>query len=266
MTIDELHELRRQRRPPLAAGGLPAFVAAAGYALAVPDPAWDLPAFAAAPPAAEDGQWIAELEAAIASRRVCEVQAFGPAVVYMPPELFADAFVWAGGSLPAHRRDRPAAAARPALPPLLPHLSPLAAHVAGLLWASPPLTASQLRVAVGPERTSILAILAAGQELGRQLQILRVGGSPADPLWAPVSAVFPEVRADLAHAPRGRALAALVSKYLWLMAAADEPELFAFFGPLVSRSRLQSLLHGLATAGALTTTEISGRPAFQLHP
>lgn len=270
MTPEELHELRRQRRPALAPDGLPAFVAAAGYALAAPDPAWDLPAFAAARPDAAPGQpeaephWIAELEAAIASRTVCEVQAFGPAVVYMPPELLADAFVWAGGSLPADRRDRAATGARPAQPPALPHLSPLATHVAGLLWASPPLTASQLRDAVGPQRTSILAILAAARELARQLQIVRVGGSPADPLWSPVSAAFPQVREALAHAPRDRALAALVSKYLWLMAAADEPELFTFFGHLVSRSRLQSLMHGLATAGAVTTTEIAGRPAFQL--
>lgn len=264
MTAEELHELRRQRHPIAGPGGLPALVAAAGYVLAVPDPAWDLPAFATAVPDGTGAAWSQELEASIAGRQICELQAFGPPLVYLPPELLTDAFVWCASRLTANRRDRPRTASSPARPPLIPHLSPLAAQIADLLWASPPLSASQLRDAVGPQRTSFLAILAAGRELARELQILRVGGSLGDPLWSPVSAAFPAARRALAQSSRDRALAALVTKYLWLMVAAGEEELAAFFGPLVSHSRLQPLLHGLATAGVLASVEIAGRPAVAL--
>ena len=264
MTSEELHQARQQRCPPLGAGGIAAFIAAVGYATLAPQPPWDLPALAALAPPESEPALVAELEAAIAAHSVCEIEGLGPALVYMPPDLFADAYLCRAGRLPADRRDLPAAAGRPARPPSLPHASPLAAEIAARLWAAPPLTASQLRDAIGPQRTSILAVLAAGRELVRELQILRIGGSRADPLWAPASFIFPELRLALEHTSRDTAAAALVSKYLWLMVAATEEDVAAFFGPLFSLSRFRGLLGALVAAGALLPASVDGRPGFQV--
>lgn len=264
MTRDELHQLRQQRWPIWGQGGSAAFIAAAGYATLVPDAPWEVPALESLAPPEAQASLLAEIEAGISARTVCEVHALGPALVYMPPELFADAYLCLAGRLPSGRRGHLAGAGRAAQPPQLTGISPLAAAVAERLWAGPPLSASGLRTAIGPERTSTLAILAAGRELARELQILRVGGSHGDPLWAPVASALPETQRALEQTSRDRAAAALISKYLWLMAAATEDDVAGFFGPLLSGSRLRGLLHALSTASVIHATEIDGRSAFAL--
>ncbi|MGH9535574.1 MAG: hypothetical protein ACRD2E_12030 [Terriglobales bacterium] len=266
MTHEELQQARQRRCPSLGPGGVGEFVAAVGFATFAHAPEWGLPALEAMVAPELLPVIAAELEALIAARQICEVRALGPALVYLPPELLADAYLCRAGRLPASRRDQPATAGRPALPPSLPAASPLARQVAALLWASPPLTAGQLRDAVGPQRTSILAILAAGGELARALQIVRVGGSVADPLWTPVSVAFPAARAALDHSPRDHAAAALLSKLLWLLVTATEDDLAAFFGPLFSRSRLRGLLAALEAAGVVLGASLDGRPGFQIAP
>ena len=96
--------------------------------------------------------------------------------------------------------------------------------------------------------------------------MLRIGGSRADPLWAPVSFVLPALRPALEHTSRDTAAAALVSKYLWLMVAATEDDVAAFFGPLFSLSRLRGLLGALVAAGALLPASLDGRPGYQVAP
>ncbi len=264
MTKDELHQIRKQRWPVLGQGGLPAFLAAAGYATLVPDAPWEVPALENLAPPEAAALLPAEIEAGIRARAICEVHVFGPPLVYMPAELFVDAYLCRAGRLPSARRGREAGAGRAAQPPQLTGISPLAAAIAELLWAGQPLSASGLRTAIGPQRTSTLAILAAGRELARELQILRIGGSPADPLWAPVVSALPETHGALEQTSRDRAAAALISKYLWLMAAATEDDIAGFFGPLFSSGRLRGLLHALSTAGVIHATEIDGRSAFAL--
>ena len=104
-------------------------------------------------------------------------------------------------------------------------------------------------------------------ELWSKLRITRVDykaseGAFWDVLhrWAPDA-----VREGISYSV-GEALTALLSKYLDCVVAADQQEVEAFFGNLVSRSRVQEALKALLSARELSFVHTGARSLIQVAP
>jgi 23S rRNA pseudouridine2605 synthase len=104
-------------------------------------------------------------------------------------------------------------------------------------------------------------------ELWSRLRITRVDykaseGAFWDVLhrWAPDA-----VREGISYSV-GEALTALLSKYLDCVVAADQQEVEAFFGNLVSRSRVQEALKALLAARELSFVHTGARSLIQVAP
>jgi hypothetical protein len=62
------------------------------------------------------------------------------------------------------------------------------------------------------------------------------------------------------------ALSALVSKYLDCVVAADQPEIEAFFGNMVPRSRVRESINALLAARELSFVHVGNRSLIQITP
>ncbi|MGH9486795.1 MAG: hypothetical protein ACRD04_04310 [Terriglobales bacterium] len=144
-------------------------------------------------------------------------------------------------------------------------LSMLAAEVFEQLLAAPaPLTNTQLRQRLGPDRTSAFTVDRALRELARTLKILRCGHAQSEPLWRPLVLALPAVPPWVDKVSQLQAAAALVTQYLDTQVCETEESLAQFFAPLFSSTRIHDAIAGLESNRQVAVDNIDGRPAWRM--
>jgi len=104
-------------------------------------------------------------------------------------------------------------------------------------------------------------------ELWSRLRITRVDFNPRDGAsWDVLYRWAPEAVREGISFSVSTALTALISKYLDCVIAADLPELEAFFGNFVSRSRVKEAVNALLAARELSFIPVGSRSLIQVTP
>ena len=103
--------------------------------------------------------------------------------------------------------------------------------------------------------------------LWSKLRITRVDYEAGEgAFWDVLYRWAPEAVREGAGLSVAEALSALVSKYLDCVIAADQPEVEAFFGNFVPRSRVKEAINALLAARELTFLRVGNRSLIQITP
>jgi hypothetical protein len=104
-------------------------------------------------------------------------------------------------------------------------------------------------------------------ELWSRLRITRVDYNPAEgAFWDVLYRWSPDAVREGIGLSVAEALTALLSKYLDCVIAADQPELEAFFGNFVPRSRVKEAVNALLAARELSFIRVGNRTLIQITP
>jgi hypothetical protein len=114
---------------------------------------------------------------------------------------------------------------------------------------------------------SLAALDHALGELWSKLRITRVNYSPSEgSSWDVLYRWSPDAVREGMNLSVGEALTALISKYLDCVVAADQPEVEAFFGNFVPRSRVKEAVNALLAARELDFIRVGSRSLIQIMP
>jgi len=143
-------------------------------------------------------------------------------------------------------------------------VSLLAAKVYETLAQGNAMTAAELASELGREVTET-AIVRALVELWAQLRVIPLlqpdaaGAKSSGAMWELTSRRFTKQMKAGANAGQPTALSALISLYLAQALAATEEEVETFLSPLVARSKVRDVLHGLRAARQLESVVLEGK-------
>jgi hypothetical protein len=114
---------------------------------------------------------------------------------------------------------------------------------------------------------SIAALDKSLNELWSRLRITRVDYNPTDGAsWDVLYRWSPDAVREGIGLSVAEALSAVVSKYLDCVVAAEQPEVEAFLGNFVPRSRVREAINALLSARELTFINVGNRTLLQLTP
>ena len=144
--------------------------------------------------------------------------------------------------------------------------SPLAVHTFQAIQNQGPVSKPRLREILGGD-LSIAALDRALNELWSKLRITRVDYNPEEGAsWDILFRWSPEPVREGMNLSIPEALTALVSKYLDIMVAVEQPEIEEFFSNLIARSRTREAINALLAARELQYVTIGGRAMIQITP
>src|SRR5215475_7241562 len=114
---------------------------------------------------------------------------------------------------------------------------------------------------------SVAALDKALAELWSKLRITRVDYSASEgSVWDLLYRWAPDAIKEGVGLSVPEALSALVSKYLDCVIAVDQPELEAFFGKFISRSKVKEAVNALLAARELSFVHVGGKSMLQITP
>jgi hypothetical protein len=114
---------------------------------------------------------------------------------------------------------------------------------------------------------SAAALDRALSELWSRLRITRVDYKATEgAFWDVLYRWAPDAVREGVNLSVGEALTALLTKYLDSVVAADQPEVEAFFGNIVPRSRVKEAIKALLAARELSFVHIGARSLIQVSP
>lgn len=144
--------------------------------------------------------------------------------------------------------------------------SNLACDVYEAIRRDGPISAQKMTETLGGS-VSRAALDRALTELWARLRITRVDYKPSEGAsWDVLYRWAPDAVRDGISLSVGEALTALLTKYLDCVVAVDEPEVEAFFGRIVPRSRVKEALKALLSARELSFIHIGTRSLVQIAP
>ena len=142
--------------------------------------------------------------------------------------------------------------------------SELACDTYQIIQRKGPISKSKLLEDVG-KGISVPALDKSLAELWSKLRITRVDYHERDGAsWDVLQRWAPEAVAEGINCSVDTALSALISKYLDCVIAADVPELEAFFGPFVPRSKVREAVNALLAAREFSFTSVGHKSLIQV--
>ena len=144
--------------------------------------------------------------------------------------------------------------------------SQLACDAFELIRRAGPISMQKMREDLGGS-ISLVALGHALGELWSRLRITRVDYKPEEgAYWDVLYRWSPDAVREGIGLSVAEALSALISKYLDCVIAADQPEVEAFFGNFVPRSRVKEAINALLAARELDFIRVGKRSLIQITP
>ncbi len=144
--------------------------------------------------------------------------------------------------------------------------SQLACDAFELIRRAGPISMQKMREDLGGS-ISLVALGHALGELWSRLRITRVDYKPDEgAYWDVLYRWSPDAVREGIGLSVAEALSALLSKYLDCVIAADQPEVEAFFGNFVPRSRVKEAINALLAARELDFIRVGKRTLIQITP
>lgn len=144
--------------------------------------------------------------------------------------------------------------------------SQLACDAFELIRRKGPISKQQMREDLGGS-ISFVALDHALAELWSKLRITRVDYNPGDGAsWDVLYRWSPEPVREGINLSVAEALSALLSKFLDCVVAVEQPELEAFFGNFVARSRVREAINALLSAREFSFVRVGSRSLLQITP
>ena len=144
--------------------------------------------------------------------------------------------------------------------------SELACDTYNIIQRKGPISKSKLLQEIG-KGISVPALDKSLNELWSKLRITRVDYDQREGAsWDVLQRWAPEAVSEGINCSVNTALSALLSKYLDCVIAADLPELEAFFGNFVARSKVREAVNALLAARELSFTSIGHKSMIQVTP
>jgi hypothetical protein len=144
--------------------------------------------------------------------------------------------------------------------------SQLACDTFELIRRAGPISMQKMREDLGGS-ISLVALGHALGELWSRLRITRVDYKPEEgAYWDVLYRWSPDAVREGIGLSVAEALSALISKYLDCVIAADQPEVEAFFGNFVPRSRVKEAINALLAARELDFIRVGKRSLIQITP
>jgi 23S rRNA pseudouridine2605 synthase len=144
--------------------------------------------------------------------------------------------------------------------------SQLACDAFELIRRAGPISMQKMREDLGGS-ISLVALGHALGELWSRLRITRVDYKPEEgAYWDVLYRWSPDAVREGIGLSVAEALSALLSKYLDCVIAADQPEIDAFFGNFVPRSRVKEAINALLAARELDFIRVGKRTLIQITP
>jgi 23S rRNA pseudouridine2605 synthase len=142
--------------------------------------------------------------------------------------------------------------------------SELACDTYQIIQRKGPISKSKLLEDIG-KGISVPALDKSLAELWSKLRITRVDYHEREGAsWDVLQRWAPEAVSDGINSSVNTALSALISKYLECVIAADVPELEAFFGNLVARSKVREAVNALLAAREFSFTPVGNKSLIQV--
>lgn len=144
--------------------------------------------------------------------------------------------------------------------------SQLASDAYAVIYREGPISKQKLQEVLGGS-VSLAALDKALAELWSKLRITRVDYKPSEgSVWDVLQRWAPDAVREGVGLSVPEALSALISKYLDCVIAVEQPELEAFLGNFVARSKVKEAVNALQAARELSFVHVGGKSMLQITP